>query len=332
MFSHFPPLRLKTALSLSGLSIRELAVRTWTKIDENEILTRAAGISFYALLAFIPFLALFLTLTVELLPDLTLRSRMTTQAGDRAVRELDTTLKTLFPSEAYTVIKDQIARLQEETKQGTPMKLLAIGLPISLWLASSLFLAVIDALNRIYGVRETRSWLKLRLTAMAMTIIQAVILIGSLLLIMAWPLVVRWFGLSSPAAAVGEMVQLMVIFIMVLISFALAFYVGPDADQKWEWITPGSLAGSLVFLMMSYLFRIYVQYFGSYPKTYGSLGGVMVLAFWFWISSIVLLAAGQINQVIEDASPLGKHQGQKAAPAPAPVLGPPTAEAQPTAP
>jgi membrane protein len=112
----------------------------------------------------------------------------------------------------------------------------------------------------------------------------------------------------------GALIQACVIIVMVLLSFALTFYIGPDADQKWEWITPGSIAGSIAFLACTLLFRVYVQHFTDYNKAYGSLGGVMVLLFWFWVSSVVLLTAGQLNKVIEDASPLGKNYGQKTDP------------------
>ncbi len=107
---------------------------------------------------------------------------------------------------------------------------------------------------------------------------------------------------------------------MVLLSFAVTFYIAPDADQRWEWITPGSLLGTVGFLAGSLGFRHYIEKFTHYDKTYGSLGGVMVLMFWFWISSVVLLVAAQMNQVIEDASPLGKRYGQRADPSIAPDL------------
>jgi membrane protein len=314
----FPPLRLKEALTLGGLSVRELATRTWKKMNENEILTRAAAVSFYAILAFIPFLGLTLTFVVQLLPDLTGLTHQETGIGNLTVNQLQSTLRQLFPPEVSDVIKDQIVRLQKETQEGPPLTLLTVGLAITLWLASSLFLAVIDAMNRIYRVHETRSLVKLRLTAMGMTVVQAIILIGSLLAIVAWPLEGKALGLSAGAAALGELVQVTVIFVMVLLSFALAFFVGPDADQRWEWITPGSLIGSIVFLAVSYAFRLYVADFANYSKTYGSLGGVMALAFWFWISSVVLLTAGQVNKVIEGASPLGKREGQKVDPTDAP--------------
>jgi membrane protein len=178
--------------------------------------------------------------------------------------------------------------------------------------------AIIDAMNRIYGVTETRPIWKIRLTAIVMTIIQAFILVSSLLTIVAGHEIVTWIGLSRPAAFLALAVQWVVVVVMVLLSFALSFYVGPDADQSWEWITPGSLLGTIAFLLVSFGFRLYVHNFANYDKTYGSLGGVMVLLFWFWISSLVLLSAAQVNKLIEDASPLGKNVGQKKDPTPAP--------------
>jgi len=310
----FPPLRLREALHLGGLTVRELASRTWQKINENEIMTRAAAVSFYAMMALVPFLAVVLTLAIDLLPDLSSPSGETAGFGNMTVGELRQTLKQLFPTEAYSVIEAQITRIQKQPKLG----LISVSLAVTLWLASSLFVAIIDALNRIAGVTETRPFWKLRLTAIVMTIVQAILLVGSLLAIVAWPEVVQALGLSRPAAIVALVVQWIVVFIMVLLSFALTFYVGPDAEQRWEWITPGSMFGTVVFLLVSFGFRLYVQNFANYDKTYGSLGGVMVLMFWFWISSLVLLTSAQMNKLIEDASPLGKGIGQKHETAPAP--------------
>lgn len=313
----FPPLRLREALTLGGLSVRQLVCRTWNKTFENEIFTRASAVAFYAMLALVPFLGLVLTLTVQLLPDLTGRFGNTAGVGNLTVEQLDATLAASFPPEAYSVIKTQITRLQKESHFG----LISIGAAITVWLASSLFVAVIDAMNRIYGVVETRPFWKLHLTAIVMTVIQAVILVGAMLVIVGWPQILRWLGLSAPAAIMATVVQWLVVEVMVLASFALTFYFGPDADQRWEWITPGSLIGSIVFLLETYGLRIYVQNFANYNQTYGSLGGVMVLLLWFWLSSVVVLTAGQVNKIIEDASPLGKTYGQKVDPTLAPDYG-----------
>jgi membrane protein len=305
----FPPLRLREAVNLGGLSYRELAVRTWRQINEHEILTRAAAVSFYAMLALVPFLGLIIFLAAQLLPDVT-RATGAKGIGDMTVSEFEQTLHQIFPREAYHVVEDQIARLQKQP----PVGLISLGLAITLWLASSLFIAIIDAMNRIYGVEETRPFWKLRLAAILMTVVQAIILVGSLLVIVAWPQIVTWMGMSAPAAVLATVVQWLIVFVALLISFALTFYITPDANQHWEWITPGSLLGTIVFLVVSLLFRVYVQNFANYDKSYGSLGGVMVLLFWFWVSSVVLLSAAQMNKVIEEASPLGKNYGQKVDP------------------
>ncbi len=303
----FPPIRLREAFKLGGLSFRELAIRTWSKILENEIMTRASAVSFYAMLALVPFLGLVLAITLDLLPDLRGPSGATLGFGNMTVGELRTTLRSAFPPEAYRVVEDQINRIQKQPKAG----LISLSLIVTLWLASSLFVAIIDAMNRIYGVTETRPFWKLRLVAIVMTLIQAAILVGSLLAIVALPEIIMGIGLSRPAALMVIAVQWLMVSVMILLSFALSFYVGPDAEQQWEWITPGSLIGTGVFLLVSFGFRLYVQNFANYDKTYGSLGGVMILLFWFWISSLILLTSAQTNKIIEDASPLGKKYGQK---------------------
>jgi membrane protein len=304
----FPPLRLRSALSLGGLSLKELAIRTWKKVNEHEIMTRAAAVSFYAMLALVPFLALVLTITVQLLPDFT-GSTGETGIGYLTAGQLDNILKESLPREAYLLVHDQVVHLQRQKRP--PLGLLLLGLGVTIWLASSLFVAIIDAMNRIYGVAETRSIVKIRLVAITMTCLQAAILVGSLVVIVVWPSIVTRLGMSAPAAIVATAVQWLVVLVVVLLSFALSFYVSPDAEQRWEWITPGSCFGSIVFLLASLGFRLYVQHFADYDRTYGSLGGVMVLLFWFWISSLVLLTAAEVNKLIEAASPLGRPYGQK---------------------
>ncbi len=310
----FLPLRLRQAFALGGLTPRELAVRTYRAIDENEVQTRAAAVAFYAMLALVPFIGLILFLAVQLLPDLAGVAGQAKGVGNMTVEQFQSTLSQALPPEASAEIEDQIKRLQTQP----PVGLLSFGLAITLWLASSIFVAIIDAMNRIYGVKERRGFVKIRLVAIVMTVVQATILVGSLLIIVAWPYLLRWFGLGSSAAILATVAQYSVVALMVLASFALTFYIAPDADQRWEWLTPGSLAGTALFIGVTLLFRVYVHNFANYGKTYGPLGGVMVLLFWFWISALVLLGAAQANKIIEEASPLGKDYGQRTNPAEAP--------------
>ncbi len=304
------PLRLREALSLGGLTVRELLARTWRTMNEHEVMTRASAVAFYAMLAAVPFLGIVLLLIVQLLPDLS-RHVGGDGMGDQTLRQLEATLGELFPQDITEIVKDQIVRIQKEP----PVGLLSVGVLILLWSVSTLYTAVIDALNRIAGVKDRRSYLKIRLVATLMSIVEATILVGSLVAIVAWSWILRKLGLSTTPAQVLATVALWIgLFVMVLVSFAVTFYVGPDADQRWEWITPGSLFGTVGFLAGSLAFRYYIEKFTNYDKLYGSLGGVMVLMFWFWISCLVLLVAAQMNQVIEDASPLGRRYGQRTEP------------------
>ncbi len=304
----FPPIRLKEAFGFGGLSPLEAGRRTWREVNDNEIFTRAAAVAFYAMLAMVPFLAVTLTIIIQRLPDVSVRSKVD-HLRDQALSQLETTVRSLVPKEANELVMDQIERIQK----GPPVGLLSVGLIVSLWLSSSLFLAIIDAMNRVYGVTETRSLVWLRVLAMIMTVVQAAILLASLLVIVAWPSILGAMHLdpNGSAAWLVSGVRWAVVLLMLMTSFSLSFYVAPDARQRWEWITPGALLGSLLFLAFCALFRVYVQNFANYNRTYGSLGGVMVILFWFWAVSVLLLSAGALNKVIEDASPLGKSHGQK---------------------
>ncbi len=247
-------LRPRTSKSLGGLSLGQLAVGMWKRMEEHDSMSWAAAVAFYAMLATVPFLAIALVGVVLRLPDLTGAGSRSTGLGHLTVDQLEATLRSLFPNEAYVLVRDQISRIQVEP----PLALLSLGAVIALWSASNLFLVVIDALNRTYGVKETRSFVKLRLTAMAMTLLQAACLLGSLVAIVAWPQILRVIGWdpSGALAWLATAVRWSVVFLMVLLSFALTFHVGPNTQYRWAWVTPGSLAGTIAFLVFCFLFRL----------------------------------------------------------------------------
>ena len=297
-------LRWRTSVSLGGLSLRHVAEGMWKRMEEHDSMTWAAAVAFYAMLATVPFLAIVLVGVVLRLPDLSGSGRRTSGLGHVTVDQLDATLRSLFPNEAYVLVRDQIARIQSEP----PLALLSLGAVIALWSSSNLFLVVIDALNRTYGVKETRSYVRLRLTAMAMTLLQAACLLGSLVAIAAWPQILRVVAWDPNGAVawVATAVRWSVVFLMVLLSFALTFHVGPNITRRWAWITPGSLAGTIAFLVFCILFRFYVQSFGGYDRSLGAIGGIMVMLFWFWSVALVLLGAAEMDRVIEAGPPISR--------------------------
>ena len=307
------------SLSLNGLSVRQLAVRAWTRMDEHDAMTWAAAIAFYALFATVPLLGIFLVVTVLQLPDLSGASGRPTGLGNLTVDQLEASLSSFLPREAYVLVRDQIARIQRKPPVGP----ISVGVAVALWTATSLSLTIIDALNRAYEVTETRSFVRLRLTALALTLLQGTVVIVSLVAIVAWPLILRFLGLD-PHGVVAWLVTVVhwaAVFLIMLLSFTLVFAVGPAARRRWVWISPGCLAGAMAFLIFSYLFRLYVQYFGGYDKAYGPLAGIMVLLFWYWAVGLMLLGAAEIDRVIEAAAPLGKSPARGIDPTAGPEFG-----------
>jgi membrane protein len=293
--------RLWAAMHLGGLSIHAVATRAWERINEHEILTRAAAITFYAIAALVPFLALVITLTAYLLPP-PLREGLS--GTTQPVGPMDELVQVL-PRDAASIVVKEIDELQKRSPTG----LLSFGLLAMLWLSSSLFVSIMDAMNRIMAVRESRPWWKQRVMGVLMAVSQGTILIVSFATVLAWRQILHFLGVGEVTAVVVTGVHGFVVFVVFLLSFALALYFAPDADQCWEWITPGSLLGAIVLLVVSVLFRVYVQNWGNYSATYGSLGGIVVLMSWVWLCAVTLLTAGEVNKVIKDASPLGDLGG-----------------------
>jgi membrane protein len=293
-------------MCLGGLSPYEAAVRTWRRIIRHEILTRAAAVAFYALAALVPFMALIITLAVYCIPWVVPGhgSVGTAMIGAEAV------LRGLLPADAAAVVSRELERIQQHATG----KLVSFGIIGLLWLSSSLFMALIDALNRIDGAVETRPYWKLRLVAMIMTLTQAANLIVAFVTTLAWPQILGWLGLSQTAAILATTVHTISVFLLILFSFALVLYFGSNSHQRWECLAPGSVLGSLVCLCISLLFRVYVQDLANYSATYGSLAGIIILMSWLWLCSLALLVAAELNKVIEDASPGRRSRLGTAAP------------------
>jgi len=287
--------RLLSAMNLGGLTLREALHRTWIQMNEHELMTRAAAIAFYAIAALVPFLALVILLAAHLLPWIPL--------GDQV--DPSQPLGDLLPKEAAKMLTTQLQYIQEQPSTG----LVSFGTIALLWLNSSLFIAVMDAMNRIRGVSETRPYWKQRLIAVSVSILEAVIIILALVSTLLLPQIMSFFKLSFATSIVATLTHGATVFVLFLLSFACALYFGPNADQRWEWITPGSLLGSLLLLAVSYLFRFYAQTWGNYSATYGSLAGVVILLSWLWLCGLALLVAAEFNAVIERASPWGGEPG-----------------------
>jgi membrane protein len=291
---------------LGGLTRRELARRVWSDAYEGDLLTRAAALSYYFLLALFPLL-IFLTAMLGYFAE----------AGTELRKNLLNYLASIAPRTASQLVRATI----EEITEGADSGKLSFGLLAALWFASFGMGAVGDTLNSAYGVRESRPWWRVRLISLGLTAALAALIISALALMLyggeiGEGLAAR-YDFGGAFMAVWNVIQWPIVLGFVLFAFALIYYYAPDLrDQHWYWITPGSLIGVAVWLLVSFAFRFYLSYFDRYSVTYGSLGAVIVLLLWFYLTGAAILIGGKVNAVIEHAAaragePEAKLPGEK---------------------
>ena len=167
---------------------------------------------------------------------------------------------------------------------------------------------------RTTSKRGARGW-KVRLTAIGLTVALALLVLSSFTLIVVGPTIAEHLasslGLGPVFAWAWKILQWPVAFFLVSTAVGLVYYFAPDAEQDWLWITPGAVIGTVLWVLVSWAFKVYVANFADYNATYGAVGGVIVLLLWFYISGLAILVGAELNAEIEHASPHGKDPGEK---------------------
>ncbi len=292
--------------TLGGLSLPELSRRVWRELGRDEIADRAAALGYYFLFALFPAL-LFLTSLLGMLPLTGLMDRLIAYA-DRAL-----------PADAARIV----GRTLEEIQAGARGGLLSFGVLAALWAGSNGMASVMTALNAAFGVEDTRPWWKRRLLSIVLTFGFALFIIVALVLVVFGPrigeTVADRLGLGTLFALAWSVLNLPVVVFFVLLGIALVYYFAPAAPHHWRWVTPGSVVGLALWLGMSYGLRFYVATFADYGATYGSIGGVILLMLWLYLSGFVLLVGAEINAEIEHAvaergAVIARATGQRAMP------------------
>jgi membrane protein len=280
------------------LSWRELVSRTVKEFVADNGLGLAAQLAYYF------FFALFPTILV----GIALASFFPLEHFlDRVV----TTLAGVVPQDVITIVQDQMQKISDGGDGG----ILTFGLLVALWSSSAAMVGLIDALNRAYDIEEGRPWWKVRLLAIGLTIALAAFTLVAFALVLVGPTaaeyVARVTGLGPVLAWTWKILQWPLVVALVTFATGLVHYYAPDAEQRWVWITPGAVFTTVFWLVASLGFKAYVSNFGAYTETYGTIGGVMVLLLWFYISGLVMLLGAELNAEIEHASPYGKAVGEK---------------------
>lgn len=279
---------------------RHVLKRSWNAVNDNYIFLAAGGVTYALLVALFPGLAALVSVYGLLLDP--------TQVEQQVAA-----LAQVMPPETTALIGDQLHRLVAASTNALSIRA-GVALLLALWSASRGMSGMINALDMAYHVKETRGFLKLNALAIGLTLAALLVGILTIALVGALPLVVQAVGLAPFAKWVLLILEWPILLGLVLTGLAVLYRYGPDRKEaRWRWVSPGGVAATLLWMIGSVGFSVFVSYFNSYDRTYGSLGGVVVMLTWLWLSSFVALLGGVINAEAERSvsqHPLRKtHQG-----------------------
>ena len=265
---------------------KDILWRVYARINDCRIIAVAAGVTFYALLAIFPAIAALISI-YGLFAD-----------PGTISQHLDS-VSSFVPGGAIDVIRDQMNHL---TSQGAGTLGLAfiISLGISLWSANSGIKALFDALNVVYGESEKRSFARLNLISLGLTLAAIAFLIVALALVAVVPIALQYIGLEQQTEWIVTLARWPLLFVAVSFALAVLYRYGPSRNKpQWRWVTWGSVFAALAWIAVSLLFSWYAANFGSYNKTYGSLGAIIGFMTWIWLSATVILVGATIDAEME---------------------------------
>ncbi|MGU3466726.1 YihY/virulence factor BrkB family protein [Methylobacterium sp. C33D] len=287
---------------------KDIALRAYHDVGENRLSLIAAGVTFFTLLAIFPAVAALVSCYGLVADASTINDQLASLQG-------------ILPQGALEIIGDQVKRLNEQGNTTLGFSLL-FGIVLSIWSANGGVKHVFDALNLVYNEREKRNFLVLNLVSLGFTAGALLFLILALAAVVVLPVVLAYVGLGTDAWWL-TLLRWPVLLVAVLFGLALLYRYGPSRDApRWRWVTPGGALAAVLWIVASLLFSWYVAHFGSYNKTYGSLGAAIGFMTWIWLSTMIVLVGAQLNaemehQTAEDTTvgapqPLGTRRARMA--------------------
>lgn len=284
---------------MRGLSLKKLARDLYRALADDAVTDTAAQLSYYFLFALFPFLFFLVTL-VAYLPI------------HGAVGSVMDRLQYVMPPEALEVVRGHLHALVNNQRP----KLLSIGLAVTMWTASRGVDALRKGLNLAYDVPESRPFWRTQASAIAMTVAGALLVIVAFGGFVAGGSAGEWLAdkvhVGRQFATAWSWLRWPFTALVVMLAAALCYFFLPDVKQRFRYITPGSVTATGLWLFSTWAFTQYVEHFGRFEVTYGSIGGVIVLMLWLYISGLVFLVGGEVNAVVEHESKEGKAKGARA--------------------
>lgn len=278
---------------------KDVLFRVKKEINEDNVSLVAAGVAFYGLMALAPAIAALVSIYGLFVPPQDMHSQMANLAQ-------------FMPADARQLILDQITRIASASD--TNLSIAAVGsLLLALLSAMKGAKALITAANITYDEKEKRGFVKLNLAAFALTIGSILFVIVALVLIAGFPIVVDYLPVPDGIQSVLSLTRWPVLGVLLILGLAAFYRYAPNRNEpKWRWVTWGSVLGMVLWLVGSILFSLYVSNFASYNETYGSLGAVVVLLMWFYLSAFVVLLGAEVNSEMEHQTARDSTVGEEA--------------------
>lgn len=288
---------------------KDILVRAYEDIKRDRVITIAAGVTFYSILALFPAIAALVSLYGLFADPATIASHLDSLSG-------------VLPGGAVQVVGDELKRLSAQ-RNGTLGLATIIGLATALWSANAGIKSLFDALNLVYGESEKRSLITLNAVSLAFTVTTIVFVMLALGAMVVLPLALDYLGGAQGGDWIVRILRWPAMLVVVALWLAALYRFGPSRTKpRWRWISWGGALATVLWLFVSLLFSWYAANFGSYDKTYGSLGAAVGFMVWIWLSIIVVLLGAEINAEMEHqtardttegaAKPLGQRGARMA--------------------
>ncbi|KAB0267644.1 YihY/virulence factor BrkB family protein [Microvirga brassicacearum] len=265
---------------------KDILYRLWNEVSEDRVGTVAAGTTFFLLLAIFPALAALVSLYGLVADPVTMADHVADMKG-------------YVPAAVIDLVGQELQRLNQN--RGTALSIgFVSGILIALWSANNGVRALFDALNVAYDETEKRGFFKLLLTSLCFTLGGLAFAIVLLNVVIGVPLIVRFLQLGTIGELLVTILPALVLFAVALLGLAMLYRFGPSrARPKWRWVTAGSLGAAVVWLVFSVLFSWYLSKWTDYSATYGSLGAIIGVMMWIYLSLWVVLVGAELNAEIE---------------------------------
>jgi membrane protein len=283
-------------------SWRSIARRGFKALGDDRISLTAAGVAFYAILSIFPGMAALISLW-----------GLAADRGD-VVQQL-MFFGRLLPADALQVLSQQAQQIAAADPKTIGLTFL-VSLGISLFSASAAIRAIMEALNIVFRQPERRGFFRFQLTAIAITCVLSVGVLAALGAVVIVPIALNFIGLSGQFEMLIDVVRWPILFLGAWAGIAALYRVAPSRPHsQWRWIAPSAGAAVVVWLVASVVLSIYLRHFAHYNETYGSLGAVIGLMMWFWLSAFALLLGAEIGGQMEaESKRLAKGEESAAAP------------------